>query len=76
MANTHRAVIEHLDNTVTMIAAGPQDFCEKRLFEWIAEHPSDKYDVPLVLSVAFPARPELVHPSTAAFFVRLLTNNN
>lgn len=73
MANTHRAVIEHLDNTVTMIAAGPQDFCEKRLFEWIGTHPLGEFDTPLILAVSFPNRP--AHSQTIEYINRLLTIN-
>jgi len=49
--NTHRAVIEALDNTITLVASGPEQFCRDSLLFWIEKHPLAKYDTPLILCV-------------------------
>jgi len=51
VTNTHRAVIEALDNTMTMVASGPEQFCRDHLANWIEFHPLSKYDIPLILCV-------------------------
>ena len=49
--NTHRAVIESLDNTIDVIASGPEKFCRDSLEDWLEKHPIAKYDIPLILCV-------------------------
>jgi len=34
-----------------LIAAGPQDHCEKYLSEWVSQHPLGEFDEALVLEV-------------------------
>lgn len=37
--NTHYALIVGAQNDVTLIASGPQEFCEDGLAQWIADNP-------------------------------------
>lgn len=51
MTNTHRAIIEALDNTITLVASGPEQFCRDSLAAWIEKHPLALWDLPLILCV-------------------------
>jgi len=50
--NTHRAVIESsVPPMLNLIAAGPQDFCEETLAQWVREHPLGEFESALVMKV-------------------------
>lgn len=50
--NTHRAVIESsVPPMLTLIARGPQDFCEDTLAQWIKAHPLGEFETAVVMQV-------------------------
>jgi hypothetical protein len=52
MSNTHRAAIEKsVPPKLTLIAAGPHDFCVKALVAWINKRPLQQYERGLVLKI-------------------------
>jgi len=52
MTNTHRAVIEtSVPPGLTLVAAGPREFCEGALTTWIDKYPLGEYDEARIYAV-------------------------
>lgn len=51
MANTHMAVIHHLDGRLTHVANGNEPFVREHLGRWLNTHAASAFDTPMILQI-------------------------